>query len=91
MALRVCTLDDIPAFRHGGLVVGPRWAPLEKLKPAARDALRDFHGRFVRIHPEDIDQLREYGLAFKDKKSPLVDTKKKPTTTDVAAGDTKER
>jgi hypothetical protein len=79
MAVRI---NAIPAsgFRHGGLAVGKAWTPVEKLTKEQRAALRDFHGRFIRIHPHDVGKLGELGLAFKDAKSPLGDATAKSNT-----------
>ena len=55
------------------LEVGSSWTVLDKPGPNARAALRDFHGRFVRVHPEDRTRLSELQLRYVDEFSPLVD------------------
>ncbi len=71
MAVRICTIG-VAQFKHHGLVVGTGWTPVDKTLPdAARAALRDFHGKFVRVHPEDVTKLGELGLAFKGPNKPL--------------------
>lgn len=79
MAIRICTLGGIPAFRHDGLEVSERWSVLEtdEITDATRNALRDFHGRFIQVHTEDRDKLTaELGLAFVDVSEPLAEAKK---------------
>lgn len=89
MSVRVCTIT-VRDFRHGGLHVGERWMAIEttKVPPAARAALRDFHGRFIRVHQDDIGKLGELGLAFVAGDKPLVDAPKttsKNATSEPAA------
>ena len=78
----------IPAsgFRHGGLVAGPAWAPIAELNAKARATLRDFHGRFLLVHPDDAEKLGELGLAYLGPKEPLADKRatKKTTSTSTA-------
>ncbi len=76
-------------FRHGGLVVGEKWTPVPTpLSEPARAALRDFAGRHIRIHPEDVKNLAEVGLRSVDGKvSDLLDLAPTtpPTTTAKSA------
>lgn len=99
MAVRICTLG-VPLFVHGGLEVGQRWQTLEKLDEKQRGTLRDFHGRFIQVHAEDVEKLGEFGLAFQDAGEKLVDAPKKKgeapkpadtkTTNDAPKGDGKK-
>lgn len=81
MAVRINAIP-VGGFRHGGLVVGKAWATVDALDDKQRAALRDFHGRFIRIHPEDVTKLGELGFAFDGARNPLVDST--PTTTEPA-------
>lgn len=61
-------------FRDGGLVVGSRWTDLPaQLTDRQRGALRDHHGRFIGVHPEDLTELAELGLKFEADDRPLID------------------
>lgn len=82
MAVRI---NAIPAggFRHGGIVVGKAWIEIDATDGKQRATLREFHGRFIRIHPDDVTKLGELGLAFDGPKNPLVELT--PTTTKPAA------
>ncbi len=62
-------------FRHGGLELGPGWVPFETLTETQRETLRDRHGRYVRVHPDDRGKLAELGLEFKGPNEPLVEIK----------------
>lgn len=81
--MRICTLD-IPVFRDGGLVVTPSWSKYEEPKdPKARAKMRAslvrHHGRFIRIHPEDLPKIRDLGFALKgDELVDLTDKKPQP-------------
>ncbi len=88
MAVRICTAG-VPNFMHGGLEVGPGWS--EVLRPTAsqRAALRDYHGRFIQVHPADRDKLGELGLEFKDESAPLVETKPVEKSDTTKKSDTK--
>jgi len=85
MGIRVNAIPST-GFRHAGLVIGKAWVELEKLDEKQRAALRDFHGKHIRINPNDIDKLAEFGLAFKDAKSPLVEITTKKKSGGNAAG-----
>ncbi|HWU91599.1 MAG TPA: hypothetical protein VN253_30235 [Kofleriaceae bacterium] len=71
-AIRICTLG-VPVFRHGGLEVGERWSAVSDLDDKQRAALRDYHGRFIQVHPDDVAKLRELGLERKSTSRPLAD------------------
>lgn len=90
MSIRLCTLG-VPLFRAGGLDLNQRWLALPTLSEKQRTALRDYHGRFIQVHPADIEKLGEFGLAFQNGGSPLVDAPKKSKTnntkTDAPKGD----
>lgn len=93
MAVRI---NAIPpnGFRHAGLVVGKGWQEVGKLDEKQRAALRDFHGRHIRIHPNDVAKLSELGLAFDGQNKPLKDlTARKPgnanTRNDSPKGETR--
>lgn len=77
MSLRICALS-VPAFMHGGLEVNERWSafPADATERQLA-ALRDYHGRFIRIHPDDRGEVEKLGLAFVDEHSPLTDMKKR--------------
>jgi hypothetical protein len=86
MAIRICALG-VSGFRHDGLEVGERWAPVDPagLSAAGRSTLRDFHGRFIQVHAEDRDKLpAAFGLAFVDANKPLADLNDKKSTTKTA-------
>jgi hypothetical protein len=94
MAIRI---NAIPpnGFRHSGLVVGKAWQDVGKLDEKQRTTLRDFHGRHIRIHPNDVAKLSELGLAFDGQNKPLKDsTAKKPgpanSKNDAPRGDEKK-
>ncbi len=74
MAVRICTTANVPLFVHDGLSLNERWSTVDETTPEhTRKALIKFHGRFVRLHPDDTDKLSDLGLALKDGK--LVDIK----------------
>ena len=71
-----------PRFKHGGkggIELGRAWTAFESLTPAQRDILRDRHGRWVRVHPDDRQALEKYGLRFVSGTGPLeqIETEKK--------------
>jgi hypothetical protein len=78
--IRICA-RDVPRFMHGGLEVATTWIPFPS-EPTLRqrETLRDFHGRFIQVHPEDRAALREHGLAFVDPHKPLVEVEAKAET-----------
>lgn len=85
MAVRITALQ-VETFKNGGLEVGVGWVAHEKLNDRQRATLRDFHGRFIQVHPHDRDNLRELGLAFVDPHKPLEDLEaKKPEKPDAPA------
>ncbi|MGE0547609.1 MAG: hypothetical protein AB7O24_04295 [Kofleriaceae bacterium] len=85
MGVRICALS-VPLFSHAGLQVGERWMEVTSLPTAARDALRDYHGRFVRVHPDDRAKLAEIGLTFVANREPLRDLRSKTATDDKPDG-----
>jgi hypothetical protein len=78
--VRIATLS-VPRFMHGGLEVNDRWSEFPAT-PTEREraALRDYHGRFIQVHPDDRDKLRELGLKFEDANAPLVEIPKPKAT-----------
>lgn len=77
MAVRICAFS-VPRFYDGGIEVGTGWISLPKsLKPEQRASLIEHVGRFVQVHPEDVTNLSEYGLALVDGKISEVKTTKK--------------
>lgn len=72
MAIRICSLS-VPRFMHGGLEVGDSWTPVENLTEKQRAALRDFHGRFIQVHPKDHAELEKIGLRFVDVSEKLAE------------------
>lgn len=77
MAVRISVLS-VPLFRAGGLEVNTHW---QAVGADAGDkviaAIRDYHGRFLQVHPLDRDKLAELGLRFVDEHSPLEVAPKK--------------
>jgi hypothetical protein len=71
-SIRICTIG-VPRFMHGGLEVGIRWAAVATFTESQRATLRDYHGRFIRVHPEDRGQLAEIGLRFETERKPLTE------------------
>lgn len=84
-----------PLFKHGGkdgVDLTRSWASFESLTGTQVEILRKFHGRWIRLHPDDRDQLARYGLAFVAGDEPLAfaeskvelatDDKKKAQTAD---------
>lgn len=79
-------------FLHGDLDLhAERWTEVE-VTEKQRVAVRDFHGRYITVHPHDVERLKEFGLELVEPDKPLVDLKKsnssKPATTTAA---TKEK
>jgi hypothetical protein len=70
MQLRLLAIE-VERFSHAGLcVVLDRWTTLdlEDLAPETRAALVKYTGRFIKIHPHDVDKLAELGLVLNDGK-----------------------
>jgi hypothetical protein len=65
--MRICALG-VEQFRHGGLEVGKNWTTVDvdTIDDRGRNTLRDYVGRFIQIHPSDIDQVAELGLALNE-------------------------
>lgn len=63
-------------FRHAGLELsGKTWLEVE-VTPERRETIRDFHGRYIIIHPDDRPRLkREFGLELVTNGEPLVESK----------------
>lgn len=63
--VRICTIV-VPRFVHDGLEVVGAWRPVDlaKLTKPARQALIDYVGVFVQVHPEDVSELAKAGLEF---------------------------
>ena len=98
MSVRIMALG-VPRFMSGGLEVSRQWLAVDNsLTEKARCALRDYHGRFIRVHCDDIKKLNELGLQFRGNCEPLVDAHgsaktdppKKPTKNDAPKGDGKK-
>lgn len=75
--VRICALG-VPRFMHGGLEASATWTPIPT-EPTTRqrETLRDFHGRFIQVHPEDRSALGEFGLAFIAQDKPLAELESK--------------
>ena len=74
-------------FRHGGLVVGSSWTGFDRMTPDQIATMRDFHGKFLRVHPEDVVKLGAVGLAFKGAGEPLKSVEKSNNkNTGIGAG-----
>jgi hypothetical protein len=58
------------------LEVGTTWTDVGKPSDRQRAALRDFHGRFIKVHPDDLTNLSALGLRFVDETSPLEEIPK---------------
>lgn len=57
---------NTPIFRHDGLAVGESWSEFDYAAADVKTqrAFRKYVGRFVRIHPGDVAELAELGLAL---------------------------
>lgn len=51
-----------PLFRTGGMDLGRSWTAHESLTTEQRNTLRDRHGRWIKVHPNDRDKLAALGL-----------------------------
>ena len=76
-------------FVHGGFDLGSDWTTFESLTDEQHETLRDFHGRFVRVHPDDFDKLTSLGLKLQTdeggaplKGLPLVELRPAKKSTD---------
>lgn len=68
MAIRVSAMG-LSFFYDGGIEVGINWAPLpDKLTADQRSVLIGRVGTVIQIHPEDVGNLAEHGLALVDGK-----------------------
>jgi hypothetical protein len=82
--IRIAVFGGVRRFMHGGIEVSENWrsvtlcnadgTPDEK----QRAALRDYHGRFIQVHPSDRPALAKHGLVFVDPHSPLRDLRSPP-------------
>lgn len=63
MKIRLCTIG-VPRFKHEGIEVAAVWREFNfaKAPKSARQALIDFAGRLVQIHPDDVPELAKNGL-----------------------------
>lgn len=63
--MRLTTIG-IPGFQHDGFVVTDRWGEFDYCAASekARAAFRTYVGHFVMIHPYDLGELAELGLAL---------------------------
>lgn len=63
--MRLTTIG-IDFFQHDGVTVGTGWSEFDyaAADANARGSLRAHVGRFVKIHPDDVDELAEFGLAL---------------------------
>jgi hypothetical protein len=77
MPVRICTMG-VPRFRLHDLEVREQWLPISTLTEKQRAALGQYHGQFVRVHPEDVTKLSELGFEFAGAKNPLRDVTAKP-------------
>lgn len=68
-------------FRNGGLELdGSKWTAFESLTDEQRETLRKYHGSHIKVFPDDVANLKQFGLAVDETKSgPLVDLTAKPT------------
>jgi len=63
-----------PLFKHGGkngFDLNRTWSKFESLTTEQRTILRDRHGRWIRIHPDDRGELEKLGLKFVGGQEPL--------------------
>lgn len=60
------TAHGVSKFQHDGLVVGESFSEFDyaRAEKKTQEAFRAFVGRFVRIHPDDVDELAKLGLAL---------------------------
>ena len=66
MMIRIATFG-IPKFNHGTVSAGPGWSACEFSKNDADGikTLRSYVGRFLRVHPDDAENLKALGLTIK--------------------------
>jgi hypothetical protein len=61
-------------FKHGGksgFDLNRTWVEFKSLTSAQVKILRDRHGRWIRIHPDDREELAKFGLRFVGGQEPL--------------------
>ena len=65
--MRIAT-QGVPRFQHDGLTVESGWGEFDLggAPPEAAKAFVDHVGRFIKIHPDDVHMLAEFGLALQD-------------------------
>lgn len=69
-----------PRFKHGDVIDLVRsWTEFQSLTDDQRALLRDRHGRWIRIHPDDRAELAQLGLRFVNGIDPLAEIAAKPT------------
>lgn len=62
MSVRICALS-VPFFYDGGIEAGAGWSALPcDLTADQRAVLLEQVGSLIQIHPEDVENLSEYGL-----------------------------
>jgi hypothetical protein len=60
--IRCCAAAGVPRFRDGAFEVGPNWTSLP-FTDEARQWLKKYSPRFVRIHPDDVGKLAAVATA----------------------------
>lgn len=65
--MRVTALG-VAYFQHDGIAVGTGWTEFDyaQAEPKTRKAFCAHVGTYVRIHPEDAEELDELGLALEN-------------------------
>lgn len=67
MIVRLATVG-VPQFRHASISVGAGWSVCRIAEDDTDSiaCLRNYVGRFLRIHPDDAGELAKVGLALRD-------------------------
>jgi hypothetical protein len=64
-SMRLTTIG-IQFFQHDGVVVGAGWSEFDYAAAdrKARESFREHYGRFFKVHPDDLGELADAGLAI---------------------------
>jgi hypothetical protein len=73
MSVRLAALG-VPRFRVHDLELNENWLPVESVTEKQRSSLVAHVGRYVHVHPGDIEKLGELGLA-QERTTVMVDGK----------------
>ncbi len=83
MKVRIATLG-VPLFRLHDLEINEQWLEVEELAPKQRASFLTYAGKYVRVHPEDLEKLGALGLVAET--APAIDSNGKPTGKFAATG-----